>query len=254
MKNGTRDKGHLKLVVNEGQRDLFREEQYRCPSIDSLVRAIETQGKDLVNIRPGYGINNETLKPFFNPVSFNERKEFQLSFFDHFLASKHLYNGIFAMEDHSEIGLIKGRGIPHEVLTRLRPSEIVSVYIMSYTAKYKDRSWYNLLLGLPSNKIIKKLTNEGIQRYNAVRMMKKGEDKAREYAPLDSRLASLSNDGKNKFYEAFRTKQLSVREPYRTGPFTSENSERFYQYGIDTFVPKIIEVFQDIYKLKTIKP
>ena len=150
--------------------------------------------------------------------------------------------------------LLKHVGIPHEVLTRLRPSEIVSVYIMSYTAKYKDRSWYNLLLGLPSNKIIKKLTNEGIQRYNAVRMMKKGEDKAREYAPLDSRLASLSNDGKNKFYEAFRTKQLSVREPYRTGPFTSENSERFYQYGIDTFVPKIIEVFQDIYKLKTIKP
>lgn len=243
---------HLRLVTE--QKDLFLKEEPEIQSIDSLLRSIESERTEIVNDKHSYDITNEALKPFFTPVTFNERKEFQASFLDHFQASKYLFNGIYAMEDHSEIGLTKGLGVPHEILIRMRPSEIVSFYIMSYVAKYKDREMYTGLSQLPPQKIILKLANEGLQRYNAIRIMRRKEDKKGKYKPLDQRLANISNEVKDRFYKAFRTRQPIIRDPYRIGPIGSEKAQIYYHEGIDAYISKVIGVFQQIYNLKTAKP
>lgn len=256
MKKEHRSRNHLR-IIESGQGDLFQKCIPTSPSIDSLLRSIEAERNNLVNDSPGYGIDNETLKPFFTPVTFNERKEFQASFLDHLQASRYLFNGIYAMENNSEIGLTKGLGVPHEILIRMRPSEIVSFYIMSYVAKYKDREFYNELSQLsPQNtqKIILKLANEGLQRYNAIRAMRRKEDNKGKYKPLDQRLSNLSDEVKDRFYKAFRTRQPIIRDPYRIGPTGSEKVQTYYHNGIDVYISTVVGVFEQIYNLKTAKP
>ncbi len=249
-----KNRSNLRLV---GQGELFpnatRGVSQKGSSLDDLL----SQGKEIVTDKPvtdGYAINIDTLRPFFSKVSY-KNGVFVYSHHDHFFASQKAYHGIYAMESHKHGDFTGHYGIPHEVLINLRPFEKLPIYIVSYELKAMANPKYYELLQSSFENIIQELVKQGMQ-YNAIRVMKRKEDRASN-VPIDSlswRLSRVNKKGREEFLRAFRAPLNPVRDLYRTNPLPKENPESFYYNGIDTYVGKLISLFEQLYRLKTAKP
>ena len=274
-----RDKGNL--IVLQGRKgrnvddrtfDLFGEQvraehTTRIPdsgsSLDGLLSKTHVEADAPINDTVNYNITLDSLNPFFLKVSRKKpsetkgenKKNYIVSHVDHFNAVQHAYNGIFAMESHIK-GEFTGRyGIPHEHLIHSMPSEILAYYISAGELKCMGNDEYHGLLQRSFEEVVMELRSKA-KMYKAIRRMEKKEDGASTtlIPSLSWRLSRVSKEGREEFMRAFRQPLNPVRPIYREQPAPRENIEVFYIKSIDTYVGKLISLFEQLYGLKTIKP
>ncbi len=237
----------------ENQLFLFREGALE-KRVTSLLKP---RTVDLLStaISPDYNVNEGSLKPFFSKVTIGEDREAIISHRDHFYASQKTHFGVYVMESHRH-GIFTGEyGVPHEVLISLSlrggPSEVLSIYLGGYEVKAMNGAKYRELLQSSFDTIVTELVRLGMQ-YNAIRIMRRKEDKISSI-PIPSlswRLSRVSDEVRREFHRAFESPLNLVRDPYRTEMAPKENPEIFHYNGIDTYVGKLISIFQQLYALK----
>ncbi len=213
----------------------------------------------IINNAPDYNITQETLRTLFSKVT-TEGMGYTTLHKDHFELSRKIYNGVHFIE-HNNFGNFTGKyGIPHEMMISLTPSELLSLY--GSLAEIKMKYSKNESLEEGFNKFDKSKFAEDVGRsiesgrkYNAVRVMRCKENKQKNVPSLNTRLSKISQKARNEFYYALAQYPQEVRQPVRDDESYIKNFKgdfnRYYYYGIDAYVGKLISIFHQLYLIKT---
>lgn len=167
-----------------------------------------------INVATNYSIDSEILRSFTSePYGRYE---------DNFYASQRVWYGLNNMES------LDGRfGVPHEMLTRLKPAEILALYIgikQSKTLalvgeKFNER--YEVMTQIPNSgfdHLIKWLMAIGYE-HHAIKLIDKKVPEAQDVVSLSGRMLSISDASKDKFMESFSLMYRNPSPPDENYPY-----------------------------------
>lgn len=243
--------------------NLFMQASEEAPKLDApleeRVLPPEVSGSVVIvpiNDKPAYDMTKNNLKPFFSKVRRVGGSRI-LSFEDHFTLAREEYDGIYAAEAHDR-GVFTGEyGFPHEILTLMTPSEIIASFrgigrIKSGHSRLvpQEERYGKLIKEKTFVELLSRMIANGRNRYNALSVMWRKENAERQIPKIGDRLEVVSEEGRESLYRMLSQPLRPARHPYRANPGGREHVEAFYFMGIDTYVPRIIELFSQLYALK----
>lgn len=212
-----------------------------------------------LNDRLGYDVTRDTLRPFFSKVRRVGGSRL-LSFEDHFNLARETYEGVYSGEAHNRGAFTGEYGTPHEILIHLTPSEIIALFreigrIKSGQTRFvtQDERYARLIKEKSFVELLSRMVMNGRNRYNALSVMWRKENAGTQVPKIGDRLVIISEEGHENFYKMLSQPLRPARHPYRAAPGGREHVEAFYFMGIDTYIPRIIELFSELYNMKALR-
>ncbi len=242
--------GRRRFEVIPGGKDKAQDNQLSLfkPEKDdaSLEQRLSSKPMPPINTFIDYGINFDELASFQSKPDERTRS-------DNYFGIQKAWYGLNNMES------LNGRfGVPHEMLVRMKPFEIVAMYMgiaqvkMDGAVSGGRNERYNRMLQTPETEfgeVVNEIVNIA-HEYHGIKVMRNKKSNQIEAPPLKVRMQTISSDTKKKFMASLRIPYRNPGTPngYYSYEFVDPHPENKPDYtGIEIYRNRIAKFMRVVY-------